>query len=63
MPNELIGFNNVYKMLGDALGRFDTEKALDIQELSEEKRAVFMSCAPGWIRTSEGRSRQIYSLL
>lgn len=47
VPNELIGFNNVYKKLGDALGRFDTEKALDLQELSEEKRQVFHELCAG----------------
>lgn len=40
-PNELIGFKNVYKKLGKDLGRFDTKKALDIQELSKQKRQVF----------------------
>ena len=44
--NELIGFNNVYKKLGDKLGRFDTKKALDIQGLSGEKRVAFLDlCA------------------
>ena len=41
VPNELIGFSNVYKKLGDELGGFDTKKALDIQELSGEKQSVF----------------------
>ena len=46
-PNELIGFRNVYIKLGDELGRFDTQKALDIQELSEEKRSVFHELCAG----------------
>ncbi len=47
VPNELIGFSNVYKKMGDRLGRFDTEKALDIQELSGEKRQAFLDLCAG----------------
>jgi hypothetical protein len=41
VPNELIGFKNVYKKMGKELGRFDTKKALDIQGLSKQKREAF----------------------
>ena len=41
VANELLGFKNVYVKLGKKLGRFDTQKALDIQGLSEQKRLVF----------------------
>jgi hypothetical protein len=41
VPNELLGFKNVYKKLGKELGKFDTKKALDIQGLSEQKRHAF----------------------
>ena len=47
VPNELLGFSNVYKKFGEQLGRFDTKKALDIQELSGEKRAVFHDLCAG----------------
>lgn len=47
VPNELLGFSNVYKKFGEQLGRFDTKKALDIQGLSEEKRVVFHELCAG----------------
>ncbi len=47
VPNELIGFKNVYRKLGADLGKFDTEKALDIQGLSEQKRLVFDDLCAG----------------
>lgn len=47
VPNELLGFNNVYKKLGEELGRFDTKKALDIQELSGQKREAFIDLCAG----------------
>ena len=47
VPNELLGFRNVYKKLGDDLGRFDTKKALDIQELSGQKREAFVELCAG----------------
>jgi site-specific DNA recombinase len=62
VPNELIGFNNVYKKLGDKLGRFDTKKALDIQELSEEKQSVFHELCAGRDSNLRRHSQQIYSL-
>jgi site-specific DNA recombinase len=46
VPNELLGFSNVYKKMGNDLGRFDTKKALDIQGLSGQKREAFTNlCA------------------
>ncbi len=47
VPNELLGFKNVYEKLGDDLGRFDTKKALDIQGLSGQKRATFTNLCAG----------------
>ena len=46
-PNELIGFKNVYKKLGDDLGRFDNKKALDIQGLSSQKSDAFVELCAG----------------
>ena len=47
VPNELLGFKNVYKKLDKELGRFDTKKALDIQGLSGQKRQVFEELCAG----------------
>lgn len=47
VPNELLGFKNVYKKLGKDLGKFDTKKDLDIQGLSEEKQSVFSNLCAG----------------
>lgn len=47
VPNELLGFKNVYKKLGRRLGRFDTKKALDKQELSGKKRVAFLDLCAG----------------
>ncbi len=47
VPNELIGFKNVYKKLGRELGKFNTKKALDIQELSGKKRQAFLDLCAG----------------
>ena len=45
--NELLGFKNVHKKLGAKLGGFDTKKALDLQELSGEKREAFQDLCAG----------------
>ena len=64
VPNELVGFNNVYKKLGPALGRFDTEKALDIQGLSKQKRLVFDElCAGRDSNLRRQKPRDLQSLL
>ncbi len=47
IPNELLGFKNAYRKLGDSLGRFDTKKALDIQGLSGQKRQAFVDLCAG----------------
>ena len=47
VPNELIGLKKVYNKLGADLGKFDTEKALVIQGLSEQKRLVFDDLCAG----------------
>lgn len=47
VPNELLGFRNVYKKLGKDLGGFDTKKDLDIQGLSGQKREVFNDLCAG----------------
>lgn len=47
VPNELLGFKNVHRKLGKRLGRFDTEKALDLQGLSRQKRAAFVELCAG----------------
>ncbi len=47
VPNELLGFKNVYMKLGDSLGRFDTQKAPDIQGLSGQKRVAFIELCAG----------------
>jgi site-specific DNA recombinase len=47
VPNELLGFKNVYKKLGKELGKFDTKKALDVQGLSGQKRKAFSSLCAG----------------
>ena len=45
-PNELMGLSNVYKKIGDDLGRFETKKDLDKQGLSKEKAVAFSTlCA------------------
>lgn len=60
VPNELLGFKNVYKKLGDELGRFDTKKALDLQGLSEEKRVAFHDLCAG--KDSNLRSPEAFDL-
>ena len=45
--NELLGFKNVHNKLGARLGKFDTKKALDIQELFGEKRQAFLDLCAG----------------
>ncbi len=47
VPNELLGFQNIYKKFGDSLGRFDTKKALDLQGLSEQKHQTFDDLCAG----------------
>ena len=47
VPNELLGLKKIYCKLGADLGKFDTEKALDIQGLSEQKRLVFDDLCAG----------------
>ena len=61
VPNELIGFNNVYKKLGDKLGKFDTKKALDIQGLSGEKRTAFLDLCAEQDLNLRRETRRIYS--
>lgn len=46
-PNELLGLTNVYKKLDKKLGRFETKKALEIQELFGQKRQAFVDLCAG----------------
>lgn len=47
VANELLGFKNVSVKIGKRLGRFDNQKALDIQGLSDQKRMVFDELCAG----------------
>jgi site-specific DNA recombinase len=62
VPNELLGFKNVYVKLGKELGRLDTKKALDLQGLSGQKRSAFDVLCAGEDSNLRRQCQQIYSL-